>query len=166
MIAELSAAMTAIKETVSLVKAINDAKTDAEVKAATIELQSKLLSLQSDCFSLGDAIRGKEELVVQLRSKLAEIDDFKQISVGYVLTKTAAGTVVYSKKLNNEGLIINACPQCFMNNQLSMLQPSPKNHSMGGYFIHYCPSCKSEFKMDEVPPIQPVQMTSRTARRI
>ncbi|WP_223802372.1 hypothetical protein [Kluyvera sp. CRP] len=166
MIAELSAALAAIKETASLAKAINDAKTDAEIKAATVELQSKLLSLQSDCFSLGDVIRGKEELVAQLRSKLAEIDDFKQSSVGYVLTKTAAGTMVYSKNASNEEFVINACPQCFMNNQLSMLQPSPKNHSMGGYFIHYCPSCKSEFKMDEVPPIEPVQMTRRTARRI
>ncbi|MBS8535755.1 hypothetical protein KER10_25150 [Escherichia coli] len=40
MIAELSAAMAAIKETAGLAKVINDAKTDAEVKAATIELQN------------------------------------------------------------------------------------------------------------------------------
>ncbi|MGL5726827.1 MAG: hypothetical protein ACRCYD_03110, partial [Plesiomonas sp.] len=44
MITELSAAMTAIKETVSLAKVISGAKTDSEVMAAVIELQSKLLT--------------------------------------------------------------------------------------------------------------------------
>jgi len=55
-IAELSAAMAALKETAGLVKVISSAKTDAEIKAATFELQSKLITLQSDCFTLGDVV--------------------------------------------------------------------------------------------------------------
>lgn len=82
MIAELSAAMTAIKETAGLVKVINDAKTDAEVKAATIDLQNKLITLQAECFSLGDAIRLRDEEVMHLKAKIAEFEDFKRQTEG------------------------------------------------------------------------------------
>lgn len=98
MIAELSAAMTAIKETAGLAKVINDAKTDAEVKAATIELQNKLITLQAECFSLGDAIRSRDEKVMLLKAKIAEFEDFKSQTEGYVLNKFDSGSLVYSKK--------------------------------------------------------------------
>ncbi|MDT7365992.1 hypothetical protein ACLETW_07750 [Citrobacter portucalensis] len=166
MIAELSAAMAAIKETAGLAKVINDAKTDAEVKAATIELQSKLITLQAECFSLGDAIRAKEDEAAILRSKLAVLEDFKKATQEYSILKTPGGTLVYSALIDgsNDQFAINACPRCFQQSQLSILQPSPTTHSMGGYFIHYCPLCKSEFKMDKVPPMPPVQVPRRLRR--
>ncbi|STF58881.1 Uncharacterised protein [Escherichia coli] len=130
-------------------------KRDAEVKAATIELQSKLITLQAECFSLGDAIRAKEDEAALLRSKLAVLEDFKKATQEYSILKTPGGTLVYSALIDgsNDQFAINACPRCFQQSQLSILQPSPTTHSMGGYFIHYCPLCKSEFKMDKVPPM-------------
>jgi len=98
-IAELSAAMAAIKETAGLAKVINDAKTDAEVKAATIELQSKLITLQAECFSLGDAIRLRDEEVVHLKAKIAEFESFKSQTEGYELDRLDSGAFVYSKKV-------------------------------------------------------------------
>ncbi len=97
MIAELSVAMAAIKETAGLAKVINDAKTDAEVKAATIELQNKLITLQAECFSLGDAIRLRDEEVMHLKAKIAEFEDFCAKVEGYVLEQLDSGAFVYSK---------------------------------------------------------------------
>lgn len=90
--------MAAIKETAGLVKVINDAKTDAEVKAATIDLQGKLITLQAECFSLGDAIRLRDEEVMHLKAKIAEFEDFQTQIEGYELNKLASGSLVYSKK--------------------------------------------------------------------
>ena len=66
-ITELSAALSAIRETFSLAKIINDAKTDAEVKAATSELQVRLFTLQTDSVSPGETIGLKEEEIVRLK---------------------------------------------------------------------------------------------------
>ncbi len=87
--------MTAIKETAGLAKVINNAKTDAEVKAATIELQNKLITLQAECFTLGDLIRLRDEEAVRLKAKIEEFENFKSESEGYALHQTEGGTLVY-----------------------------------------------------------------------
>ncbi|MFH2146353.1 hypothetical protein [Klebsiella quasipneumoniae] len=152
-IAELSAAMAAIKETAGLAKVINDAKTDAEVKAATIELQSKLITLQAECFSLGDAIRVRDEEVMYLKAKIAEFDNFIVQSEGYVLAKTEGGSFVYSKQVTvgDEGLVVHACPNCYHQKKISMLQPGIEKSFKGSFLIHFCPLCNSNFKMDKTP---------------
>lgn len=154
MIAELSAAMTAIKETAGLAKIINDAKTDAEVKAATIELQNKLITLQAECFTLGDVIRLREEEALHLKTKIAEFENFKSESEGYVLHRTEGGTLVYTKQIavdNAAELVVNACPHCYQQKKISMLQPGIEKSVKGSYWVHFCPSCNSEFKMDKTP---------------
>lgn len=153
MIAELSAAMTAIKETAGLAKVINDAKTDAEVKAATIELQNKLITLQAECFALGDVIRNRDEEAMLLKAKIAEYEDFKAESAGYELHQTEGLTLVYSKLVAIDGtdMFVHACPHCYQQRKLSLLQPGVDKSSKGSYWVHYCPSCKSEYKMDKTP---------------
>lgn len=149
-IAELSAAMTAIKETASLVKIINDAKTDAEVKAATIDLQSKLITLQAECFSLGDAFRLRDEEVMHLKAKIAEFEDFKRQTKGYVLNQLDSGTLVYSKNLYVDGLeiTVHLCPNCFGRKVVSILQPTEVMWS-DAHFKKHCPSCKSDYWADD-----------------
>ena len=153
MIAELSTAMAAIKETAGLIKVINDAKTDAEVKAATIELQNKLITLQAECFSLGDVIRLRDEETAHLKAKIAKYEDFKTESAGFELHKTEAGSLVYSKQydVNQTQMTVNACPSCYQQQKISMLQPGVDKVVKGNYWIHFCPSCKAEYKMDKTP---------------
>ena len=152
-IAELSAAMTAIKETAGLVKVINDAKTDAEVKAATIDLQNKLITLQAECFSLGDAIRLRDEEVMHLKAKIAEFEDFKRQTEGYLLNKLDSGSLVYSKNqiVGDTEITVHLCPHCFAANKVSILQP--QQVSMYASFNQSrCPSCKNVFDTDSAPP--------------
>lgn len=166
MIAELSAAMTAIKETAGLAKVINDAKTDAEVKAATIELQSKLITLQAECFTLGDAIRLRDEEAVHLKAKIAEFENFKSESEGYVLHRTEGGTLVYSKQVavDNAEMVVNACPHCFHQKKISILQPGVDKPVKADYWVHFCPSCNVEFKMDKSPPSTKKPLHERLAK--
>ena len=155
MIAELSAAMTAIKETAGLAKVINDAKTDAEVKAATIELQSQLITLQAECFSLGDAIRIRDEEVMHLKAKIAEFEDFKAQVEGYELNKLASGSLVYSKKhvMAGSEVTVHLCPNCYTRKIISILQPT--DCSWYESFTHsVCPSCNTNLKMDANPDAQ------------
>lgn len=152
MIAELSAAMAAIKETAGLAKVINDAKTDAEVKAATIELQSKLITLQAECFSLGDAVRFREEEIMHLKAKIAEFEDFKRQTEGYVLNQLDSGSLVYSKKqtVGDTEITVNLCPNCFANHKISILQPTDTSWAES-YEHSVCPSCKTDLKMNQKP---------------
>ncbi|MDM2760624.1 MULTISPECIES: hypothetical protein [Citrobacter] len=154
MIAELSAAMAAIKETAGLAKVINDAKTDAEVKAATIELQSKLITLQAECFSLGDAIRLRDEEAVLLKAKIAEYEDFKSQTEGYVLSKLDSGSLVYSKKqiVGDTEIIVHLCPHCFATKKISILQPLQVS-MYASFNQSRCPSCKNVFDTDSAPMV-------------
>ena len=154
MIAELSAAMTAIKETAGLAKVINDAKTDAEVKAATIELQNKLITLQAECFSLGDVIRHRDEEAMLLKAKIAEFEDFRSQTEGYTLNQLDSGALVYSKKqfVGETEIYVHLCPNCFIKKEVSILQPHVAD-LYASFKKSHCPSCKNTFDTDNAPPI-------------
>ncbi|POZ14086.1 MULTISPECIES: hypothetical protein [Lelliottia] len=165
MIAEFTAAMAAIKETASLAKVISDAKTEAEVNAAVSDMISKLTSVQRECMSLVELARSFQDENVTLKAKIAEFENFKADSEGYTLNKTEAGTLVYTvnKLINGEQVAVNACPHCFQQKKISILQPGVDKAVKGYHLIHFCPSCRTEFKMGKVPPIQESAI-SRLAR--
>ena len=146
--------MAALKETAGLVKVISAAKTDAEVKAATFELQSKLITLQSDCFTLGDAVRSRDEEIMFLKAKIAEFEDFKTQTEGYVLNQLDFGSFVYTKKnvVGDIEVEVHLCPQCFSKRQVSILQPtgdaSYNEHTQKWYFQSRCHGCDSMFSLN------------------
>ncbi|MCK7147899.1 hypothetical protein ABUL17_07030 [Enterobacter hormaechei] len=154
MIAELSAAMAAIKETAGLAKVINDAKTDAEVKAATIELQNRLITLQAECFSLGDVIRQREEEAMLLKAKIAEYEDFNSQTEGYVFNQLDSGTFVYSKEqtVGDTKVTVHLCPQCFTKRVVSILQPTGEPyynaHTKSYFHQSVCHNCNASFSMN------------------
>lgn len=160
MIAELSAAMAAIRETAQLAKLINDAKTEAEVNAAVGELNSKLASIQRECVSLVELVGTYQEINASLKAKIAEFENFKVQAEGYVLNKVESGSLVYSKNIIvGEGEItVNACPHCFHQNKISILQPGVTTTTKSRFYVHYCPECKSDFKMNRLPPQQQIHV--------
>lgn len=152
---DISLGYTAIKETLGLLKAINDAKSDYEVKAATSEIQSKLLTLQSECFSLGDAIRSREEEVMHLKAKIAKFEDFESKAEGYVLNQLDSGAFVYTKNetVSGKEMAVHLCPSCFTRHVVSILQPTGEaiyNSNKAGYFEqNRCPQCSINFQMNK-----------------
>lgn len=149
MIAELSAAMTAIKETISLAKVISDGKTDSEVTAAVTELQRKLFTLQMECLSLGDTIRSRDEEIMHLKATIASYEDFKHQTEGYVLNQLDSGSFVYSKEkiVGGTKTVVHLCASCFSKHVASILQPIP---SQNNHMFHRsrCLNCESTFFMN------------------
>ncbi|WP_071849695.1 hypothetical protein [Plesiomonas shigelloides] len=149
MITELSAAMTAIKETISLAKVISDGKTDSEVTAAVIELRSKLLTLQMECLSLGDTIRSRNEEIMHLKATIASYEDFKHQTDGYFLNQLDSGSFVYSKEkvVGGAKTVVHLCANCFSKHVASILQPIP---SQNNHMFHRsrCLNCESVFFMN------------------
>ncbi|EGO6536379.1 hypothetical protein IU312_004947, partial [Escherichia coli] len=111
MIAELTAAMTAIRETAQIAKLMNEAKTQAEVNAAIGELNSKLASIQHECVSLVELVSTYQEINASLKAKIAEFENFEAQTEGYILNQLESGTFVYSKEVtvNGGSIIMHLC---------------------------------------------------------
>ncbi|EIV8255267.1 hypothetical protein MA999_004845, partial [Escherichia coli] len=124
MIAELTAAMTAIRETAQIAKLMNEAKTQAEVNAAIGELNSKLASIQHECVSLVELVSTYQEINASLKAKIAEFENFEAQTEGYILNQLESGTFVYSKEVtvNGGSIIMHLCPKCFGQKIVSILQ--------------------------------------------
>ncbi|EFG3332288.1 hypothetical protein BOX67_004467, partial [Escherichia coli] len=127
MIAELTAAMTAIRETAQIAKLMNEAKTQAEVNAAIGELNSKLASIQRECVSLVELVGTYQEINASLKAKIAEFENFEAQTEGYILSQLESGTFVYSKEVtvNGGSIIMHLCPKCFGQKIVSILQSFP-----------------------------------------
>lgn len=155
MIAELSAAMAAIKETAGLVKIINEANTQAEVNAAMGELNSKLASIQRECVSLVELVGSYQEMNASLKAKIAEFEDFKSDSEGYVLNQVESGAFVYTKKIvmNDTEVSVHACPNCLAKKAISILQPTGEAsydaHTSQYFHKSKCHSCSSSFSLNK-----------------
>ncbi|EES6318533.1 hypothetical protein EZQ59_004603, partial [Escherichia coli] len=123
MIAELTAAMTAIRETAQIAKLMNEAKTQAEVNAAIGELNSKLASIQHECVSLVELVSTYQEINASLKAKIAEFENFEAQTEGYILNQLESGTFVYSKEVtvNGGSIIMHLCPKCFGQKIVSIL---------------------------------------------
>ncbi|MCB7502732.1 hypothetical protein ACR9HY_00385 [Enterobacter roggenkampii] len=154
MIAEFTAAMSAIKETASLAKVISDAKTESEVNAAVSDLVSKLTSVQRECMSLIELARSYQEETVALKAKITEFEDFKSQTEGYALNQLDSGSLVYSKKqcVGGTEIAVHLCPHCFIKKQVSMLQPQVVG-LYDKFEKSHCPSCKNVFDTNTAPPI-------------
>ncbi|WHP81812.1 hypothetical protein MQ089_08310 [Edwardsiella anguillarum] len=147
---DVSAAFTVIKEVFGLLNVVNGAKSDYEIKAATSEIQGKLITLQNDCFALGDMIRAKEAEVVALKAQIAEFEDFKQQVEGYILDKLDSGTLVYAKRhtINGAETMVYLCPNCFTKRIISILQPIVISSNFR-FHKSRCLSCEHEFTMNK-----------------
>ncbi|HCS2894255.1 TPA: hypothetical protein OQU55_004033 [Shigella flexneri] len=69
--------MSALKETPSMLKLFNEAKTQAEVDRAVSEINSKLSSIQLEYLSLIDELTISKSNEAALKAKLTEIEKFK-----------------------------------------------------------------------------------------
>lgn len=146
--------MAAIKETAGLVKVINEANTQAEVNAAMGELNSKLASIQRECVSLVELVGSYQEMNASLKTKIAEFENFKSDSEGYVLNQLESGAFVYSKKIvmNDTEVSVHACPNCLAKKAISILQPTGDvsyDAESKSYFSQAkCHACNTLFLMN------------------
>jgi len=123
MIAEISAAWTAIntaaKAAASAFKTVEDVKTKeaiANIQNSLIDIQAQLLATQSKYEDLTEVKR-------QLEQKIMEYENWDSDAARYELKEVAAGIFVYAlKKDQAQGEPVHwLCPNCFQQRQKSIL---------------------------------------------
>ncbi|WP_274371507.1 hypothetical protein [Morganella morganii] len=144
MFAEIAGSLAALKESFNLVKVINEAKTDAEIKGATFELQRKLQDIQLENLKLIELITNDRAKIAELQKKVDNIDLFDTQSKNYEGKKILSGAFVYLDKRDTE---IAACPTCFSKRKIFMLHPIQDYCILDDkYFLKYkCYECDSVF---------------------
>lgn len=156
MIPEIVTSMSAVRESLSLLKVINDAKNDSELRNATLELQRKLQDIQMDNLKLIDLVYSYKAQVNELNQKVNEKVSFETKIEAYSPYTFESGTFTY---INNSAIDGNdkphyLCANCYEQSIVSILQPNATNPTYGGYFVYYCPKCSCDYRMNHTPPIE------------
>lgn len=157
--------VAAAKQAYDLLKVIKDSRDQAIISGAIGDLHGKITELQMLNAELSGLYQSEREVAVKLREEKAKIEMFSIQAAEYEIHKTAASSVVYrsNSATNNEIGHYYLCAHCYQNRIISILQPSTDKLVKAGYFVHYCPACKNEFKMDKAQGIS--EETLRQASR-
>ncbi|EDW2644683.1 hypothetical protein XZ88_002461 [Salmonella enterica subsp. enterica] len=146
---DISLAMSALKETASMLKLFNEAKNQAEVDRAVYEMSSKLSGIQLEYLSLIEELTISKSNETALKAKIAEIENFKSQSEDCEPCQLITGTIVYARQCNTSSgkITMYFCPECFAKRAISILQPFPVEEG-DKYTKSQCPSCKNVYLMD------------------
>lgn len=125
MLPEIAASMTAVRESLNLLKTINNAKTDAEIRNATFELQRKLHDIQMDNLKLIDLVYSHKIKVDELTQKIDEKTAFESKVKGYCPHTLESGTFTYinNSNVNESNNVHYLCANCYQQRIVSILQP-------------------------------------------
>lgn len=152
--------LTAAKQAYDLLKTIKETRDDAVIATALGDLHHRITELQMLNAELSGLYQAEKDVAMKLRDKNRKIEMFAVQSENYELHTTEGGSVVYRSKPATDA-IINAhylCAHCFGEYQISILQPSVETIKSMGFFVHRCPRCKNEYRMDKVPPLPDVHV--------
>jgi hypothetical protein len=144
------------KQIFELLKIIKDGRDDALVKEAAGNLSEKITELQMLNAELSGLYQSSRDIEVQLRDENNKIKMFVMQAENYELYTTAGNSIVYRPKPSSDEVVNShyLCAHCFGEYKISILQPSIQTVKSNNFFVHQCPRCKNEYRMDKVPPIQ------------
>jgi hypothetical protein len=146
-IGSIAGGLASLKAAKDIAESLVNLRDTAKFQGAVVELQGKILSAQSDQFSLLERVR-------ELEAKIEILEAWELEKNRYRLKDYGGGTFAFElipEKANGEP-IHRACPNCFQKGQLSILQYKFRTaHQQDRYM---CPGCKTEF---DFGPWQPRQ---------
>ncbi len=150
--------VAAAKQAYDLLKVIKDSRDQAIISGAIGDLHGKITELQMLNAELSGLYQSEREVAVKLREEKAKIEMFIVKAENYELHTSEGGTTVYRSKAtaDNDVKPHYLCAHCYSNCVISILQPRVGKGVYAGYFVHYCPLCKNEYKMSKVPPMDPI----------
>jgi hypothetical protein len=143
--AEIGAALTGIRASLDIAKAMVNLRDAESFRAKSIELQTVVLDTLEKAIlareaqtELGDRIRALEAEVAHLKSWDAE----KQ---NYELKKSGDASVAYMLKPDRRGSEPPhwLCPNCFSKGQKSFLNPASSSLNVGRGHAYNCGNCKA-----------------------
>lgn len=137
----LIGAAAGLKTAGEMVASIANAKSQADVTAKAIELQSVIIGLQSTIFDARDALAGLQEENRKLKEQAVSREDFTRDMARYTLASIRPGSVAYAltESMSQGEPPHYVCANCYQGGKkscLSCVAESP------GWFGFKCPSCK------------------------
>lgn len=143
----ISQGLQAIKATTEIIKTMAGLRDSAKLRENTIDLNQKILSVQS---ALLDAQAEQTTLVQTIRSLEEEVTHLKTWEAEkqrYELKEVATRTFAYVLKPDAGGSEPPhwICAACYQKGYKSILQGE---RFFGGGWIHTCPSCKAKLSTD------------------
>lgn len=140
MAAEFMTGLSIFQTLLNMTKGLKDINDAAIRNAAVVELTEKILAAQAAQMTLVARVN-------ELEAELAKREEWKAQKQRYQLTDYGGGTFAYALKPEAaEGEPPHrACPACFQNAQISVLQFKDKNYARQDEYV--CPACKTEFAL-------------------
>ncbi|WP_426607469.1 hypothetical protein [Pantoea anthophila] len=149
--------VAAAKQAYELLKVIKDSHDQSIISKAAGELSEKITELQILNAELSGLYQSEREVAVKLREEKAKIEMFAVKADNYELYTTEGGSTVYRSKKPADSTVPHhhLCAHCYNNSVISILQPGISTTKAAGFWVHYCPQCKNEYRMTKIPPVQP-----------
>ncbi|HGG5994874.1 TPA: hypothetical protein ACJG4C_003904 [Salmonella enterica subsp. diarizonae serovar 61:r:z53] len=168
MIPEIAASLSAIKSAIELAGVISDAKNESEREKAVHELRRQLTALQIENLQLAQLLTAQYEEIHSLKRELRDANEIKRNLEAYAIYKTASGQFIYAVRegFDEENASFHyACPHCYHQGQVAILQPSPTaDHDM--FHKVHCLQCKNIFSLDRNEKYKPMPSIEELGRSL
>ena len=141
---DITSAISSFKTMADITALMINLSTDSRVTEKAIELQSALLSLQSDMFGLQaqhqSLLREKEEL----EKRLIEIQNWQAEAQKYTLAEIVPGVFMYALKAEYKDATPPhwLCPNCYESRRKSVLQRD--YNRIKHNYVFQCHHCNAE----------------------
>ncbi|EDV9691726.1 hypothetical protein KS35_001112 [Salmonella enterica subsp. enterica] len=152
--------LTAAKQAYDLLKTIKETRDDAVIATAVGDLHQRITELQMLNAELSGLYQAEKDVAMKLRDENRKIEMFIVQAENYELHTTEGGSVVYRSKLPSDSVVQShyLCTHCFGEHKISILQPSVETIKSMGFFVHHCPRCKNQYRMNKVPPLPDIHV--------
>ncbi len=159
---DILSGFTVAKQALDLLKVIKEARDQVLIKQAAGELSEKITELQMLNAELSSLYQAEREVTMQLKKEKAKIEMFAVNAANYELHTSEGGSTIYRSKAAADSVVQHhyLCTHCYGEHVISILHPSTEKLKFGGFYVHYCPRCKNEYRMGKVPPMKPVKVPS------
>jgi|GEM_PF-4895702 len=156
---DIFSGFTVAKQALDLAKVIKEGRDDGLVKQAAGDLYEKITELQLLNAELASLYQAERQITVKLTDEKAKIELFALRSADYEIHTTEGGSTVYRSKKPADSTVPHhhLCAHCYNTSVISILQPGISTTKAAGFWVHYCPQCKNEYRMTKLPPIQPIK---------
>ncbi|EIF1575427.1 hypothetical protein LFE07_003070 [Salmonella enterica] len=157
---DVMASIAAAKQAYDLLKVIKESHDESVIRKAAGELSEKITALQMLNAEISGLYQAEKDVTMKLRDENRKIEMFVVQAENYELHTTEGGSVVYRSKLPSDSVVQShyLCTHCFGEHKISILQPGVETIKSMGFFVHHCPRCKNQYRMNKVPPLPDIHV--------
>ena len=143
-IAAISMALTSLKNSTDLTKALLGLRDANLVREKTFELTEQLIAAHSHVLDAKTAQSALIDEMDGLKKKVAEFEDWDREKARYQLKAIGTRNFVYATKpgMENEEPAVEICPNCYQHRRVSILQLETRRPNYSEHIV--CHSCKFE----------------------